>query len=396
KAVILIDEYDVPLENAYFRGFYDRMTDFIRSLFESALKTNDALQFAVITGCLRISKESIFTGLNNLKVISILDPDYAEYFGFTQEEVQVMLKAYGLEDRTEEVKKWYDGYLFGETEIYNPWSIVRCVDDNKNRTWFTPKAYWANTSSNSIVREMVEYADFNARAEIERLIAGEGIEKPIQEDITYGDLHGSQDNIWSFLFFTGYLKKTAERFENRKLYLRLTVPNEEVLSIYENTISQWFEGKVKGLDRSALLCAIENRDCETFGNFVSEQLQDSISYFDFAENYYHGFMVGLLSGMGRYRVYSNRESGDGRPDIVMQALSVRGRAFLFELKVAREFSQMEEKCREALAQAAEKNYKAELIRIGYSDITVYGVCFYRKECMVLKEAGSSSLMMPTR
>ncbi len=383
--IILIDEYDVPLERAYFGGFYNEMVSFIRSLFGAALKTNDALQFAVLTGCLRISKESIFTGLNNLEVISILNPSFSEYFGFTEEEVQKILETYGQQGHQKEVKRWYDGYLFGETEVYNPWSIIRCVKDNYNKMEFVPQAYWANTSSNSIVREFIELADLNTREEIEQLMAGESIEKPVYEDITYGDLFRSQDNIWSFLFFTGYLKKTGEHFENRRLSLRLTVPNEEVLSIYENTISQWFEDKVKGLDRSALLHALEEGDCEAVGAFVSEQLQDSISYFDFAENYYHGFLVGLLHGLGRYKVRSNRESGNGRPDIIMQAASVRGKAFVFELKVSKEFCKMEEKCREALAQAAKKNYKAKLVQTGYSNITVYGVCFYQKECVVVRE-----------
>lgn len=382
--IILIDEYDVPLENAYFKGFYDEMTDFIRSLFESALKTNEALELAVITGCLRISRESIFTGLNNLKVVSILRDDCAEAFGFTEGEVQTMLAAYGMEGRKGEVREWYDGYLFGNTEVYNPWSIISYVDENMHKASFFPKPYWSNTSSNGIIKELVEEADLETRTEIEHLIAGGTIEKQVHEDITYGDIHESRDNLWNFLFFTGYLKMVRERFEDNEIYLQMTIPNEEIRYIYKSMILSWFDKKIKATDLSVLLRALEGGDCEALSDFLSEQLQESISFFDYAENYYHGFLLGLLKGIGKYRVLSNRESGTGRPDIVMQAPSVRGKAFILELKVAREFGQMEERCREAIAQATEENYQAELMHVGYSDITVYGVCFYRKECLVMQ------------
>ena len=209
KTIILLDEYDVPLENSFFEGFYDQMIKFIRSLFESALKTNVSLELAVLTGCLRISKESIFTGLNNLKVVSILNANYAEYFGFTQQEVEDMLEFYGIAERTEEVRQWYDGYLFGSTEVYNPWSMTNYVDDATSQSAVFPKPYWSNTSSNSIVKELVETADRQVKQEIEDLMAGGTIEKPIHEDVTYGDIHQSQDNLWNFLFFTGYLKAVS-------------------------------------------------------------------------------------------------------------------------------------------------------------------------------------------
>lgn len=221
NAIILIDEYDVPLENAYFRGFYEQMIDFIRSLFESALKTNDALEFAIVTGCLRISKESIFTGLNNLKINSVLSNNYAEYFGFTGEEVEQMLDNYGLEEKLPEVKQWYDGYRFGETEVYNPWSIINYVDTAIFQSQPFPKPYWSNTSSNSIIRELVEGADSDTKEEIEMLIDGKTIEKPVHEDITYEDIHKSKDNLWNFLFFTGYLKNEGLRFEEDTIYLSI-------------------------------------------------------------------------------------------------------------------------------------------------------------------------------
>lgn len=384
NVVILIDEYDVPLENAYFEGFYDRMLSFVRSLFESALKTNTALEFAVVTGCLRISRESIFTGLNNLEVVSILNHNYSEFFGFTLPEVQGMLAYYGLAEKEQELKEWYDGYRFGNTEIYNPWSVINYVKAAVTDIHAFPKPYWSNTSSNSIIRELVEGADFETRMELERLIGGGTIEKLVHEDITYGDIHESQDNLWNFLFFTGYLKKVGERFGDDRIYLQMAIPNWEIRHIYRETILSWLDKKIKTIDLSVFLRALEAGDCAAVGDFLSEQLQDSISFYDYAENYYHGFLPGLLKGTGKYRLLSNRESGSGRPDIVMQAPSVRGKAFIFELKVAKEFQQMEARCREALEQAAREDYRAEMERIGYSDITVYGVCFYRKECLVEK------------
>ena len=382
NVIILIDEYDVPLENSYFQGFYDEMINFIRSLFESALKTNDNLEFAVITGCLRISRESIFTGLNNLEVISLLNKNYSEYFGFTQSEAEELLAFYHLENKISELKKWYDGYMFGNTEVYNPWSVINyaksCVIDPDE----FPRPYWSNTSSNSIIKELIEDADFATRKEIENLIAGGTIEKPVHEDITYGDIHESQDNLWNFLFFTGYLKKIDERQVERTIYLKMAIPNEEVASIYENTILTWFDKKIRKTDLSPLMHAIESKDCTAFGDFVSAQLRDTISFFDYAENYYHGFLAGLLKGAGPYELLSNRESGNGRPDIIMKPDTIRKKAFILELKVVKNFRQMDAACDEAIAQAKEKNYCAELEDEGYLDTVIYGICFYKKECVV--------------
>lgn len=380
--VILIDEYDVPLENAYFEGVYHKMIAFIRSLFESALKTNKSLAFGVVTGCLRISKESIFTGLNNLDVISILTKDYAEHFGFTQPEAEEILAYYGLREKREEMKQWYDGYLFGETEVYNPWSVINYVRTAASDFKAFPRPYWSNTSSNNIVKELIEGADFITRGEIEELMEGGVIEKQVHEDITYGDIHQSQENLWNFLFFTGYLKKVKERFEGRKIYLGMTIPNDEIAYIYENQISSWFDRKIKGADLTPFITAMEQRDCQGMEEFLSNQLLDTISYFDYAENYYHGFVSGLLKAAGKYMVRSNRESGQGRPDILMYSPTVRGKVFIIELKAAKEYGIMEKMCEEALNQAEEKNYRAEFEKNGYRDITVYGICFFRKECVV--------------
>lgn len=382
NVIILIDEYDVPLENAYFAGFYDEMITFIRSLFESALKTNDSLEFAIITGCLRISKESIFTGLNNLAVNSVLNVDYAEYFGFTQNEVEKMLADYDLSYKVSEVKEWYDGYLFGKTEVYNPWSVINYVRTLISDLDAFPKPYWSNTSSNSIVRELIEEADSVVKQEVESLLAGGTIEKPIHEDITYEDIHKTQNNLWNFLFFTGYLKKISERFYEDTIYLTMAVPNKEVAGIYRNTILEWFDKRLKQTDLSILHKAVLEGDCEAFENEVSELLLETISFYDYAENYYHGFLCGLLKGCGNYVVESNRESGNGRPDILFRHRSVRGQAVIMELKVVREFDSMEAGCEEALRQIEEQNYEAVLYKDGYRNIRKYGICFYRKECMV--------------
>lgn len=385
NVIILIDEYDVPLENSYFAGFYEEMITFIRSLFESALKTNQYLEFAVITGCLRISRESIFTGLNNLAIYSVLTPGYSDSFGFTEEEVKDMISYYEIDEKFTELKDWYDGYCFGNTEIYNPWSIINYVKTATIDINAFPKAYWSNTSSNSIVRELVENADFETKKELESLIAGETIEKQVHEDITYGDIHESQDNLWNFLYFTGYLKSTGERQIGEDIFLQLSIPNAEIRSIYRNIILVWYDKKVRRGDMEPLFKAIDSGDCAAIGNFISEQLLDTISFFDYAENYYHGFLTGLLKTSKKYGVWSNRESGMGRSDIILKTPSVRGSAVIMELKITDDFRKMKEVCREALEQIEEKNYEAGLRTEGYSNIKKYGLCFYRKECMVLKK-----------
>ena len=387
NTIILIDEYDVPLENAYFRGFYDEMIDFIRSLFESALKTNPYLEKSVITGCLRISKESIFTGLNNLKVDSVLRTEYGDSFGFTESEVEEMLAYYNLQEELPEVKRWYDGYLFNDIEIYNPWSIINYVYDRDHKITQFALPYWSNTSSNSIIREMVGEADQKAKADLETLINGGTIEKQVHEDITYGDIHQSQDNLWNFLFFTGYLKKMSERKDEsgESLYLSMAIPNTEIKTIYKNSISYWFEQRIKETDRSPLVRALETGDCEAAEDFINRQLADTISYYDYAENFYHGFMAGLLVNIGGYSVKSNRESGNGRPDIVMQTVQIRkGRVILLELKIAGSIAEMEAACDRGLAQIEEQHYAEPFITEGYPEVKKYALSFCKKECMVKK------------
>ena len=384
--ILLIDEYDVPLENAYLHGFYDKMIGFIRSLFESALKTNPYLEKGVITGCLRISKESVFTGLNNLAVESILSMNYPGAFGFTEPEVKAMMEYFDRADQYPELKKWYDGYCFGKTEIYNPWSILNYLYMGKNDPDYLPRPYWSNTSSNSIVREMVAEADDEAKEDLETLMNGGTIEKRVHEDITYGDIHQTQDNLWNFLFFTGYLKKVSERKDaaGETLYLTMKIPNTEVKTIYRESISYWFDQRMKETDRGPLLHSLETGDCEAAEDFINSQLADTISYYDYAENFYHGFMAGLLVNIGGYRVKSNRESGNGRPDIVMTELKFRGRAMILELKVSETINGMEKKCEEGLAQIEKGNYAQPLTDDGYQPILKYAVCFFKKGCMVRK------------
>lgn len=382
KTVILIDEYDVPLENAYFKGFYDRMVGFIRSLLESVLKTNDSLLFAVITGCLRISKESIFTGLNNFDVVSILDENYAEYFGFIQCEVDSLLSFYDISQAGDDVKNWYNGYLFGDTEVYNPWSVINYAKDIVYHNTDFPKPYWSNTSSNSIVHEMVAEADSNTVQEIESLLTGDTIEKQIHEDITYNDIRQSKDNLWNFLFFTGYLKAVGRNFRSDIIYLEMKIPNREVRYIYNNTIQQWFRKKTDTMDFSVLYHAILSGDAETAEGFLKKQLRESISFMDSAENFYHGFLLGMLSGLQSYKKKSNLENGDGRYDIILMPYDEQRPAVILELKRAKKFTEMEKLCQEALGQIDEKHYDDGLIEEGYSQVLKYGICFCKKSCMV--------------
>ena len=383
NVIILIDEYDVPLENAYFTGFYDEMVGFIRSLFESALKTNDALEKAVVTGCLRVSKESIFTGLNNLQVNSVLSRNFGEYFGFVQSETEAILEHYDLSCNTEAVKDWYDGYLFGETEVYNPWSVIQYINEHMGAPDRLNKPYWANTSSNSIIKELVFNADEDVKRELEDLIAGGTIEKRIHEDITYGDIHDSEDNLWNFLFFTGYMKKVSERQdpEHNDIYLTMCIPNREVRWIYSNQISNWFDKIVKSTDRTELYKAIRNKDADTIADILQELFKKSISTFDSSESFYHGYMLSLLLGMPDYAARSNREAGDGRPDIILYPDGRKDPAYIFEIKVRKKFNEMDDGLQEAFDQIRDKRYEDGILEEGFAGVVSFGLCFCRKSCI---------------
>ena len=384
KVIILIDEYDVPLENAFFEGFYNEMISFIRSLFESALKTNSSLEFSVITGCLRISKESIFTGLNNLKIISILDDRYAEHFGFTDDEVIKICEDYNIQQKYETIKQWFNGYIFGETNVYNPWSVMQYIDDLKANINKLPKSYWANTSSNSIVKSLIERADDITKGEIEALIEGKTIEKPVHEDITYEDVYDNLDNLWNFMFFTGYFKKISERMDEntQENFVELAIPNLEVKYIFRTKILKWFNEKIKSEDLSILYTSIINGEVDVFQKEVNRLLKKTISFNDAYENFYHGFMIGLLSHMDGYIVKSNRETGDGRCDIYIKPLSIFDKAVIIEMKVCDKPKELFTKPQDALQQIEDKKYAYELNESGYEDIIKYGMAFYRKDCLI--------------
>jgi hypothetical protein len=382
KTVILIDEYDVPLENAYFCGFYREMVDFIRSLFESGLKTNDYLQFAVITGCLRISKESIFTGLNHLNIISVLDKRYSEHFGFTEAEVIQSMKYYGVENRFSTMKEWYDGYKFGNTEVYNPWSVVKYLYDLCSDRNAFPHPYWINTSSNDIVKDMIADADMETKGQIEALLRGESLDIQVHEEITYEDMHGRGENLWNFLYFTGYLTKKVEYFNESSVFLQVRIPNTEVKTIYQNTILGWFRGRIEKQDFRDLYRAMEEGDADKIGEILNEQLFAVISFYDSAENFYHGFLAGILSQSEDYLVKSNRESGNGRSDLMVRSPSLRGRAFVLEIKVSEGIDDLGADAEKALQQVYDKKYMEELRAEGYRKIGCYGISFYRKDCEV--------------
>ena len=382
KVVILIDEYDVPLEKAHFNGYYEEMAEFIRSLFEDALKTNDSLAFGVITGCLRVSKESIFTGLNNLNIVSILSDSFGEYFGFTEREIEKLLADYGLEEKRNEMRDWYNGYLFGETVVYNPWSSVKYLYDIIYGKIDFPNPHWSNTSSNAIIRQLIAHADEEAKDEIELLIQGGSITKPIHEDIVYADISKNMVNLWNFLYFTGYLKKVSQQQIGIHSYFELTIPNKEIQYIYERQIREWFAERVQLEDMTVLYEAVLNGGVSDFEEEVIRLLGESISYMDSHENFYHGFLVGVLRGIKGYRVFSNREAGNGRSDIFLMPRDLRKPAVIIEIKVADKVQKLENSCESALLQIKEKQYVVELKQEGYSKIINYGIAFYRKMCQV--------------
>lgn len=384
KVVILIDEYDVPLETAYYNGFYREMVDFIRSLFESALKTNDALEFAVITGCLRISKESIFTGLNNLKIKSIRENSFSEYFGFTQQETERALVNFGIADKVEEVKKWYDGYLFGKKEIYNPWSVLCYIEGVTKDEKECPEPYWPNTSSNQIIKDMIGHAGKSVRDELDCLVNGGTIEKCIHENITYDDIHESDDNFWNFLFFTGYMKKVSERKDGTRIYMTMKIPNMEVQYIYETQIMEWLETIVKDTDRTELYKAVLEEDLANMKGYITQLLKKSISTFDSAESFYHGFLLSLLLDMEDYEVKSNREEGNGRPDIVLYPNTEDLPVVVFEVKACKTFKEMQTGLKKALTQIGDKDYIGGIMADGYEKVIAYGICFCKKSCVVEK------------
>ena len=382
KVIVLIDEYDVPLENAYFNGFYQDMLHLIRSVFESVLKTNDSLEFAVLTGCLRISKESIFTGLNNLNVYSLTDNAFSQYFGFTEQEVKQLVDYYGLSNCFDTIKTWYDGYLFGETEIYNPWSVLKYIQSVIASSAVIPKPYWVNTSSNSIIHELIAKSDRRIREEIEILVKGGSIDKPLYEDITYTNMNVKSEYIWSFLLHTGYLKPADVYQKGISIYFTAVIPNTEIITIYESTFRQWFDESIRIADKSILLHAVLDGNAETFELEINRWLLRSISYHDGYENFYHGFLVGLLEYSDDYLVESNRESGTGRNDIVIKNVLTREIAVIIEIKSVVKNETLDDMCDVALKQIEDRQYEVSLKNEGYKKIMKYGIAFEGKRCQI--------------
>ena len=395
KTVILIDEYDVPLDKAFQHGYYKEMATLIRAMFGKALKTNDALEFAVLTGCLRVSKESIFTGLNNFKILSITDTRFEEQFGFTEEEVKELLAYYHVENRLDETKAWYDGYHFGNAEIYCPWDVINHVDRIKEDPYAKPEAYWINTSGNDLVKRFIDKAGKTTRNEIERLIDGEPVEKQIRLDLTYDEIDKSIDNLWSVLFTTGYL--TQDGMTEDGAY-RLVIPNREVREVFRLQIQEWFKKSVfSNTERlTAFWKAFETGDTGEIENYLNRVLSNSISVFDTKarneekESSYHNLLVGILTGNADWLVKSNVEAGEGFADIIVETDDPDA-GIIAELKYTKDLKEMDQACRKALNQIKDRRYQEYLLNDDRSDILLYGIAFCKKRCKVLVERNDGNL-----
>ena len=395
KAVILIDEYDVPLDKAFQNGYYKEMVSLIRGLFGQALKTNEFLQFAVLTGCLRISKESIFTGLNNFKVMSITDSRFDEQFGFTDGDVRKLLSDYGMDSHFDEIKEWYDGYHFGRADVYCPWDVINHVDHLRDDSDAKPQTYWINSSGNSLVRHLINRADSSTKDEIERLIAGEAIEKVIRLDLTYDEIDNSIDNIWSVLFTTGYLTKIGEvKLPDSESYAyKLVIPNKEVREVFVLQIQEWFKAVVANENDTMKLLsrAILDKDEQQIARQLNIVMGRMISILDtkapddMKENFYHGLLLGLLRGSNPgWLIKSNRESGDGFSDILIKPEDPDA-GIIIEVKYAKEIKGLDAACDAAMAQIKDKRYDEALRDEDRCDILAYGIAFCRKRCRVVGE-----------
>ena len=386
KVILLIDEYDVPLSKAFEQGYYDQMIVLIRNLFQQALKTNDSLELAVLTGCMRISKESIFTGLNNLKVLSVADVRFDEYFGFTDSEVRELLEYYDLSRNYGDVKEWYDGYRFGNVEVYCPWDVVNYCDELRADSNALPQNYWSNTSSNEVVRKFIQGADIGTtKNEIERLVAGEVIKKEIHQELTYQDMYSSVDNLWSVLFTTGYLTQRGKP-EGRNF--SLAIPNIEIREIFTEQIMAFFKEDVrknKGMAESFGMALQEGKATEV-EKYFTEFLKRTISIRDtfvkkrLKENFYHGVLLGILSCYDAWVVSSNKEAGDGYSDILL-AMGDGETGVVIEVKYA-ENGDLEESCKKALEQIVNTHYEEELKNEGVDRILKYGIACFKKRCKV--------------
>lgn len=389
KTIVLIDEYDVPLDKAFQHGYYREMVALIRGLFGETLKSNEYLQFAVLTGCLRVSKESIFTGLNNFKVLSITDARFDEQFGFTEEEVRRLLEAYHLESHFQETKEWYDGYHFGDADIYCPWDVMNHVDRLKDEPRARPQSYWLNTSGNDLVKRFIDKANKTTRDEIERLIAGEAIEKNVRLELTYDEIDRSIDNLWSVLFTTGYLTQNGVTEDGA---YKLIIPNREVREVYKLQIREWFKEVVLGNTEQlqSFWKAVEMGDTGTIEHYLNRTLSNTISVFDTRarneekESAYHTLLVGLLVGNSDWLVRSNVEAGEGFADIIVETEDPDA-GIIIELKYAKEVSGLDKACEKALAQIKDRRYEEYLKNDERHDILCYGMAFCKKRCRIIIE-----------
>ena len=383
KVILLIDEYDVPLQNAYMNGYYDEMVNFLRNVFSAAFKTNDALEKGVLTGCLRIAKEStpqagfsLFTGLNNFRVVSIFDEISNQRFGFTQSEIDTMLRDYQLKDYQKQMKEWYDGYQFGGCDIYNPWSALMYVDKLANTSRREPESFWANTSGNDIIYRYIKEANPKMRDEFDILAAGGMIEKAVKDDITYREMD-QISNVYSFLLYTGYLKAIRCLDEDKRTY-QLMIPNKEIKRVFLSIFSEWFDEQVEHSGNS-FVEALMKEDLIQAADILNNILFQSISYFDYDEKFYHGLLIGMLS---EYQTVSNGEAGLGRFDIAILPLSRMSRGVVLELKVAKQEEDLQKLSEEACRQIKDMKYIEGLQKKGYEDILGYGIAFYKKSCII--------------
>ena len=389
KTVILIDEYDVPLDKAFQNGYYKEMVFLIRAIFGKALKTNEALDFAVLTGCLRVSKESIFTGLNNFKILSITDTRFDEHFGFTDDEVERLLAFYHVENRFAETKEWYDGYHFGNVDVYCPWDVINHVDRIKDDPMAGPEAYWINTSGNELVKRFIDKAGKTTRDEIERLIAGEAIDKQIRLDMTYDEIDNNIDNLWSVLFTTGYL--TYTKISEDKKY-NLVIPNKEIKEVFKLQIQEWFRNKIFSNTEQLLdfWKAFKDGNTQIMEMYLNKVLSNSVSVFDTKarneekESSYHNLLIGILSGNEDWLVKSNVEAGEGFADIIVET-DDPDEGIIAELKYTKDFKAMEKSCEKALKQIKDRRYQEYLLNNDRQKIMYYGIAFCRKRCKVLVE-----------
>ena len=387
KTVILIDEYDVPLDKAFQHGYYREMVALIRALFGRALKTNEALAFAVLTGCLRVSKESIFTGLNNFKILSITDSRFDEQFGFTDKEVQKLLADYHLEARFSETKEWYDGYRFGNVDVYCPWDVINHIDRIKDDPNARPEAYWINTSGNDLVKRFVDKANRTTRNEIEQLIAGNAIEKTLRLDLTYDEIDNSIENLWSVLFTTGYLTQAGMTEDGA---YRLVIPNREICEVFKLQIQEWFKKSIFSNTEqlTAFWKAFEEGNTDGVEMYLNRIMSNSISVFDIKtgegkkEISYHNLLVGILTGNAEWLVKSNVEAGEGFADIIVETEDPNA-GIVVELKYAKDYNNMEQACRAALDQINDRRYQEYLLNDGRKDITLYGIAFCKKRCKAM-------------